>query len=84
LADIALAVHVTPRSVQYMFRRDLDITPLQYLRLLRLRHAPHGSPDRVTDTVTGIAARWGFAHTGRFAVLYRQMYGQSPHHTLSS
>jgi hypothetical protein len=34
--------------------------------------------------VTGIAARWGFAHTGRFAVLYRPMYGQSPHHTLSS
>jgi transcriptional regulator GlxA family with amidase domain len=40
--------------------------------------------DRMTDTVTGIAARWGFAHTGRFAVLYRQMYGQNPHHTLSS
>ncbi|WP_156763149.1 AraC family transcriptional regulator, partial [Mycobacterium sp. E787] len=32
--------------------------------------------------VTQIAARWGFAHTGRFAVLYRQTYGQSPHATL--
>src|ERR1700720_1487345 len=33
-------------------------------------------------TVSEIAQRWGFAHTGRFAVLYRQTYGQSPHATL--
>jgi AraC-like DNA-binding protein len=35
-----------------------------------------------TATVSSIATRWGFAHTGRFAVLYRQTYGQSPHQTL--
>ena len=28
------------------------------------------------------AQRWGFAHTGRFAVLYRHAYVQSPHATL--
>jgi AraC-like DNA-binding protein len=33
-------------------------------------------------TVSEIAQRSGFAHTGRFAVLYRQTYGQSPHATL--
>ncbi|MBS2080162.1 helix-turn-helix domain-containing protein, partial [Mycobacterium tuberculosis] len=35
-----------------------------------------------TSAVTEIAQRWGFAHTGRFAVRYRQPYGQSPHTTL--
>ncbi|OBI51202.1 helix-turn-helix transcriptional regulator [Mycobacterium sp. E787] len=82
--DIAAAVHLTPRAVQYLFRRQLDTTPTEYVRRVRLQRAhddliaaePSGS------TVTEIAARWGFAHTGRFAVLYRQTYGQSPHTTL--
>lgn len=84
LADIAEAVHVTPRAVQYMFRRHLETTPLQYLRRLRLHYARQEllAADRLHDTVTEIAARWGFAHTGRFAVLYRQTYGESPHFTL--
>jgi AraC-like DNA-binding protein len=84
LADIAEAVHVTPRAVQYMFRRHLETTPLQYLRRLRLHYAHQEllSADHSHSTVTDIAARWGFAHTGRFAVLYRQTYGQSPHTTL--
>ena len=84
LADIAEAVHVTPRAVQYMFRRHLDITPVAYLRRLRLQraHADLLKASRERDTVTAIAAHWGFAHTGRFAVHYRQTYGQSPHSTL--
>lgn len=84
LADIAEAVHVTPRAVQYMFRHHMDTTPLQYLRRLRLHYAHQQlmAADRSSDTVTEIAARWGFAHTGRFATLYRQTYGQSPHATL--
>jgi AraC-like DNA-binding protein len=86
LADIADAVHVSSRAVQYMFRRHLDTTPLQYVRRLRLAHAHAdlvaGNP--LDDTVSGIATRWGFAHTGRFAVQYRQTYGHSPHETLRS
>jgi AraC-like DNA-binding protein len=81
IADIAAAVDVTPRAVQYMFRRHLDTMPLHYLRRLRLRYAHQEllEADRTQDTVAAIAARWGFTHTGRFAVLYRQTYGQSPH-----
>lgn len=84
LVDIAEAIHVTPRAVQYMFRKHLDTTPLQYLRRVRLHHAHQDllRADRMHDTVTTIAARWGFMHSGRFAVLYRQTYGQSPHTTL--
>jgi AraC-like DNA-binding protein len=86
LADVADAIHVTPRALQYLFRRHLDTTPLQYLRRLRLHYAHQDllAGDPAHDTVTAIAARWGFAHTGRFALLYRQTYGQSPHRTLRS
>jgi AraC-like DNA-binding protein len=84
VADIASAVYVTPRALQYMFRRHLDSTPMAYLRRVRLDnvHRDLIDGDRATTTVTATAARWGFAHTGRFAVLYRETFGQSPHVTL--
>ncbi|MDX1883860.1 helix-turn-helix transcriptional regulator [Mycolicibacterium sp. 120270] len=84
LTDIATAVHLTPRAVQYMFRRHLDTTPTQFLRQVRMNHAHQDllAGARPHDTVTAIAARWGFMHTGRFAALYRQTYGHSPHATL--
>ena len=36
LDDIAAAVNVSARSVQYAFRRNLGTTPLEYLRRVRL------------------------------------------------
>ena len=84
LNDLAAAVHLTPRAVQYLFRRQLDTTPTEYMRRVRLHRAHQEllAGDRSSATVTEIAQRWGFADTGRFAVLYRQKYGQSPHATL--
>ena len=50
----------------------------------RAHHDLHvGDPSR-GDTVAAIAARWGFAHAGRFAIQYRDQYGRSPSTTLRS
>ncbi|MEV6112883.1 helix-turn-helix transcriptional regulator [Streptomyces sp. NPDC052109] len=86
VADIAGAAHVTVRALQYAFRRHLDTTPLAHLRRVRLAHAHQdlaaAGPGN-GETVTAIAARWGFHHPGRFAALYRDTYRRSPHTTLS-
>jgi transcriptional regulator GlxA family with amidase domain len=84
LRDIAAAVGVTPRSVQYMFRRHLGTTPLEYLRRLRLdrAHRDLQAADPSVDTVTAIAGRWGFTHAGRFSVAYRHVFGTKPSRTL--
>ncbi|MDP7725292.1 helix-turn-helix transcriptional regulator [Mycobacterium sp. TY814] len=84
LADIAGAVYVTPRALQYMFRKHRDCTPMEYVRRVRLHqaHLDLVTGDQATATVGGVARRWGFGHLGRFAVYYRQHYGQSPHVTL--
>ncbi|WP_199253419.1 helix-turn-helix transcriptional regulator [Mycolicibacterium mengxianglii] len=84
VVDIAAAVYLTPRTVQYMFRRHLDTTPTAYLRDVRMQRARAEliAADRGVTTVAATAARWGFAHTGRFAVLYRHTFGESPHQTL--
>ncbi|MBQ0850285.1 helix-turn-helix transcriptional regulator [Streptomyces sp. BH-SS-21] len=86
LADIAAAAYVTPRAVQYAFRRHLGTTPMAYLRRTRLdgAHQDLLSADPNATTVAAIAARWGFWHPGRFAVLYRTTYGRIPSHTLHS
>ncbi|MGE2835340.1 helix-turn-helix domain-containing protein [Mycobacterium sp. SMC-4] len=86
LADIAAAVHLTPRALQYMFRRHLDLTPMEYLRRVRLDHAHRDllRADPSETSVHTIATRWGFAHAGRFATMYRQNYGCAPSDTLKS
>ncbi|MBI5336521.1 AraC family transcriptional regulator [Mycobacterium sp. BK558] len=84
LVDIAESVHVTPRALQYMFRKHLDMTPMEYLRRVRMDHAHREllRSDPASTTVGIVAARWGFAHTGRFAGLYRQAYGVNPSDSL--
>jgi AraC-like DNA-binding protein len=87
LADIAAASGIGARALQDAFRRHRNSTPTEYLRRVRLERAHREL--QATDatqgaTVTAIAARWGFAHPGRFAVAYRRTYGRSPQQTLLS
>ena len=86
LSDIAAAINVTPRSVQYTFRRHLGTTPLEYLRRVRLDRAHHDLRAATPGdaTVGGIADRWGFPHHGNFSALYLRTYGCSPSMTLRS
>lgn len=85
LADVAEAVYVTPRALQYMFRRHLELSPMGYLRQVRLNQARQQllNADPATTTVQAVAARWGFAHTGRFAAAYRRTFGENPSDTLN-
>ena len=66
------------------FRRHLDMSPIEYLRRVRLDHAHRqllrANPQ--TSSVQSIATEWGFAHTGRFSALYRRTYGRNPSETL--
>jgi len=84
MADIAAAACVTVRAVQIAFRRELDITPIAYLRTVRLARAHREllEADPGQETVTAVAYRWGFASPGRFAAYYRQAYGVPPRQTL--
>ncbi|MFJ5550315.1 helix-turn-helix transcriptional regulator [Streptomyces sp. NPDC093225] len=74
LAHVAAAACVTPRAVQYAFRRHLGTTPLEYARRVRLDHAHVELKE--ADT------RWGFTHMGRFAAAHRRAYGVPPSTTL--
>ncbi|MFD5826275.1 ANTAR domain-containing protein [Lentzea sp. NPDC060358] len=83
-ADIAVAASVTVRSVQLAFRRHLGMTPIAYLRRVRLDAARTElqASDPAGTTVTRIGTRWGFGSASTFAAQYRGAYGESPSQTL--
>jgi AraC-like DNA-binding protein len=84
IADIAAAANVTVRAVQLAFRRHRGLTPLEYLRQVRLDHAHRDlvAADPGRQTVTTIAYRWGFPSSSRFSHYYREAYGVTPSRTL--
>jgi AraC-like DNA-binding protein len=82
VARIAAAAGLSVRTLQAVFRAQLDLTPLEYVRRIRLARV-HGElmdiREGVTqDTVSAVATRWGFNHLGRFSALYRSEFGQLP------
>lgn len=79
LADIA---GVRPRTLESHFRTFLGTTPLGWVRQMRLREARERLLNAPDETVTKIALSSGFNQLGRFAVQYREAFGELPSETL--
>jgi AraC-like DNA-binding protein len=77
---LAMQCHVSVRTLQEGFQRHLGMSPMAYLRVVRLRRAHRDlrSADPSRNTVAAIAHRWGFTHAGRFAAAHQRMYGETP------
>ncbi|MEX5297480.1 helix-turn-helix transcriptional regulator [Kocuria sp. CPCC 205292] len=85
--DAARAANTPTSTLAQAFRANHPhrLSPTEYLAQARLAgaHAELLHADPTTgETVAGIAARWGFAHSGRFASRYRATYGVPPSTTL--
>ena len=83
-AELAKVAGVGVRVLQESFRQHVGMSPLTYLRRLRLDgvHAELSRSDPWQVNVSEVAYRWGFTHLGRFAGSYRERYGVSPSQTL--
>ena len=84
LIDIVASSGVSMRTLHHGFRRCRGVGPMAWLRRLRLdrAHADLEAADPASVTVTGIAAKWGFVHLGKFAAQYRARFGSAPSETL--
>lgn len=82
LDDLASACGVTSRALQYAFRRELDCTPMDYLRRVRLDLVRRSLREGSVPSVTDAAARLGFFNPGRFASSYREVFDENPRETL--
>jgi transcriptional regulator GlxA family with amidase domain len=83
-STLAEAVSVSVRSLHEGFQRSVGMSPMTYLRELRLARVHKELTDATTEsvTVTQVAVHWGFVHLGRFALVYRRKYGRPPSETL--
>src|SRR5205085_9849311 len=82
LADIARASGIPGRTLLKHFQDHWGTSPMRYMRDARLARAREALQRRDrAETVTNIAMAWGFHHLGRFAVVYRAHFGESPSRT---
>jgi AraC-like DNA-binding protein len=81
---IASRCHASVRSLQQGFRRHLNMSPMAYLREVRLRRAHQNllEADPTTTSVATIAYQWGFTNLGRFAAAHTARYDEPPAATL--
>ncbi|MEU8132461.1 AraC family transcriptional regulator [Streptodolium elevatio] len=88
VADIADIAGVSVRRLQAAFRTHVGMSPIEYVRQLRL-DGVHQDLKRIAEgttkeTVTDAALRWGFTHLGRFSGTYRAEFGMLPSQTARS
>jgi len=84
VVDICCHTQVSQRTLQYAFRELLDMTPVAYLRIVRLNRARVEllAPPSPATTVTEVASRWGFLHFSKFSRDFSVMFGEFPSETL--
>ncbi|MDR5741169.1 MULTISPECIES: anthranilate 1,2-dioxygenase regulatory protein AndR [unclassified Caballeronia] len=83
LEDIARAAGVSARTLRERFHIARGISPMQFLRDVRMQQAREallaaGPRARIAD----IALACGFFHLGRFSIAYAKAFGESPSDTL--
>ena len=79
--ELASQAGLSPRAVQMAFRQHRGVTPLEFLRTLRLDEARKRFSSGSGLSVAEVAGSLGFTHLGRFAGHYRQRFGESPAQT---
>jgi AraC family ethanolamine operon transcriptional activator len=85
VTDICEATNTSERTLQYAFRKNLDMTPIEYLIRLRLHRAHRDLREANSEltSVSRIAVNWGFWHFGEFSNAYKSCFDEMPSETLN-
>jgi AraC-like DNA-binding protein len=77
-------VGVSRRQMEYAFRATFGVSPLEFIKVLRLNEARRQlmTAREKGLSVTKIAMDVGITHLGRFAASYRLLFGESPKETM--
>ena len=84
VAAIAEAARTSARTLHRVFLDDQRLSPMAYVKRERLDAVRRRllAADPAGLTVRRAAQDCGFSHLGRFSVLYRETFGESPSRTL--
>ncbi len=84
IGELCTTLRISRRTLNHAFARVLGITPVTYMRNVRLhrvRAELQSSPYRVS-TIANVATKWGFWHMSLFSRYYRELFGELPNETL--
>jgi AraC-like DNA-binding protein len=84
MTKICAAIDVRERTLRMCCAEFLGLSPGTYVRLRRLNlvRAALRQADPATTSIATVARRYGFSELGRFAVVYRRVFGETPSVTL--
>lgn len=86
ILEVCSLIGASPTKLAYCFRDILGVSPVKYLRAVRLNGARRDLK-RCVDRRLGvqdIATRWGFWHLGDFSADFKRQFGELPSETLNS
>ncbi|APW43193.1 AraC family transcriptional regulator [Rhodoferax saidenbachensis] len=75
--DLATRAHMSPSTFRAHFRNVAGMSPLQYLKNLRLQEARHLMLNSSLDAVNA-AVQVGYESASQFSREYRRMFGEPP------
>lgn len=81
--DLCNHLRISRRTLQYSFEDVLGMTPLNYVRSVRLNTARKLLMSSPQETIQGAALDAGFSHLGRFSKYYQEFFGELPSQTVS-
>ena len=84
IPELCTVAQLSERSLEYGFKEQLGVTPVRYLKLVRLNGSKRDlvvANPKMTKVVD-IALRWGFVEFGRFAAEYGRLFKELPSQTL--
>lgn len=80
LADLCAYAQLRARSLEYGFQEIARVSPMGYVRMLRLGEVRRLLLDSFVQTrsISAIALDTGFTHVSQFVVDYKRVYGETP------
>jgi AraC-like DNA-binding protein len=86
VSDLCRVADVSERTLEGAFMEVTGMSPVAYLRRLRLHRVREEllAAEPRSTRVSAAALKWGFWHFGEFSRAYKQCFGESPSVTLRS
>jgi AraC family ethanolamine operon transcriptional activator len=80
--ELCAQVHVSRRTLQYCFEDVLGMSPVLYIRMMRLngvrRQLNRQRGDGTGSAIGDVADAWGLSNFSQFSSDYRKLFGQCP------
>ncbi|KPU60728.1 helix-turn-helix domain protein [Pseudomonas fluorescens] len=81
IKSLVRQLETTTRTLHFGFIETFGVSPIAYIRNLRLASARRDLINKTWPTVTETAMFWNFHHLGRFSMAYQLAYGETPSET---